>query len=131
MNHTDRDRLNVIGTDIVRSAIEVHRLLGPGLLESTYQTCHVMELRKARLWVETEVALPIKYGDRTIDHGYRVDVIVEDCVVIENKAVDRLLPIHTAQLLTYLKLGGYNLGYLLNWNVKLMRKGIYRFVDRF
>lgn len=131
MNSADRDHLNIIGTTIVRSAIKVHRFLGPGLLESTYQRCHVFELRRKNLRVETEVVLPIRYRDRFIDDGYRVDVIVEDRVVIENKVVDRLLPIHTAQLLTYLKLGGHNLGYLLNWNVKLMRKGIHRFVDRF
>ncbi|HSN55474.1 MAG TPA: GxxExxY protein, partial [Candidatus Sulfomarinibacteraceae bacterium] len=98
-------------------------------LESTSQVCHVLELRRAGLWVETEVTLPIQYKNRRIDNGYRIDVMVESAVVIENKAVDRLLPIHAAQLITYLKLSDKRLGYLLNWNVRLMRRGIYRFVN--
>ena len=79
--------------------------------------------------METEVTLPIQYRNRRIDNGYRIDVMVESAVVIENKAVDRLLPIHVAQLITYLKLSDKRLGYLLNWNVRLMRRGIYRFVN--
>ena len=130
MNTPDPDRLNEIGTEIVRAAIRVHRNLGPGLLESAYQTCHVFELRRAGLKVESEVTLPIEYRDRRIDCGYRVDVIVDGAVVIENKVVDRILPIHTAQLITYLKLSGSRLGYMLNWKVKLMKRGIHRFVNR-
>jgi len=131
MKRSDRDHLNSIGTTIVRSAIKVHRILGPGLLESAYQACHVMELRSFGLLVETEVKLPIEYRGKKIESGYRIDVLVERSVVIENKAVDRLLPVHSAQLITYLQLSGKQLGYLLNWNVKVMKKGIHRFVDCF
>lgn len=128
MNRTERDRLNAIGTTIVRSAVKVHKSLGPGLLESTYQACLAMELRKTRLKVENEVHLPIEYRGQRIEVGYRIDMIVERSVLIENKAVEHLLSVHTAQVLTYLELSGLRLGYLLNWNVRLMKSGIHRFV---
>ena len=117
-----------IATDIVDCAIKVHRVLGPGLLESAYQQCHAYELRKRGWDVKTEVKLPIIYEDQRIDAGYRIDTIVEDLIIIENKAMDSLLPIHQAQLLTYLKLSGCKIGFLLNWNVKLMKDGIRRVV---
>jgi GxxExxY protein len=117
-----------IGSMVVDSAIQVHRELGPGLLESTYQACLAMELRRAALRVQTEVKLPVEYKGHRIEVGYRIDMIVEGLVVVENKAVERLLPVHTAQLLTYLELSGIWLGFLLNWNVKLMKRGIHRFV---
>jgi len=117
-----------IGMIVVDSAIQVHRGLGPGLLESTYQACLAMEIRRTGLSVNTEVALPIEYKGHRIEVGYRMDMIIEGVVAIENKAVERLLPIHTAQLLTYLELSGIWLGFLLNWNVKLMKRGIHRFV---
>lgn len=128
MNPAERRRLNEIGSEIVRSAIRVHRSFGPGLLESAYQTCLAVELRNSRLKVETEVGLPINYRGQRIDAGYRIDMLVEDSVVIENKAVDRLLSVHTAQILTYLELSGKRMGYLMNWNVRLMKSGIHRFV---
>lgn len=128
MKRAERDRLNELGTNIVRSAIRVHKNLGPGLLESTYQACLALELRNARLYLETEVALPIVYRGQRIDAGYRIDMLVEGSVVIENKAVDRLLSVHTAQILTYLELSGKRIGYLMNWNVRLMKSGIHRFV---
>jgi len=93
-----------VATNIVDAAIKVHRALGPGLLESAYQKCLAYELDKRRLRVECKVVLPITYDDQRIDAGYRIDLLVEDCVIIENKTVERLLPIHEAQLLTYLKL---------------------------
>ena len=125
---TDRREIEWIGHRVVGSTIGVHRALGPGLLESTYQACLAFELREAGLRVDTEVVLPINYNGRHVEAGYRIDMIVGKEVVIENKAVERLLPIHTAQILTYLKLSGVRLGYLLNWNVKLMKRGIHRFV---
>ena len=128
MKLSERDRLNQTGTAIVQSAIKVHKTLGPGLLESAYQTCLALELRKMGFEVETEVQLPIVYKGCRIHAGYRIDMLVGDSVVIENKAVDRLLPVHTAQILTYLELSGKQLGYLLNWNVRLMKSGIKRFV---
>ena len=114
---------------IVDAAIKVHRALGPGLLESAYQKCLMYELNKRGLRVDCEVILPIDYDGLKIDAGYRADMVVEDCVLIENKTVDQLAPIHEAQLLTYLKLGDYRLGFLLNWNVTLMKYGIKRIVN--
>ncbi len=120
--------IEVIATDIVDCAIKVHKALGPGLLESTYQHCHVYELRKRGRDAQTEVKLPILYEDQKIDAGYRIDTLVDGLVIVENKAVETLHPIYQAQLLTYLKLSGCKIGFLLNWNVKLMKDGIRRVV---
>jgi GxxExxY protein len=109
---------------IVEGAIKVHRALGPGLLESAYQECLAYELRKHGLRVDCEVSLPLMYDGLRIDAGYRVDMIVEKCILIENKTVNHLAPIHEAQLLTHLKLQDYRIGFLLNWNVVLMKNGI-------
>ncbi|MCP4142357.1 MAG: GxxExxY protein [Chloroflexi bacterium] len=119
-------KIEGIATDIVDCAIKVHRELGPGLLESTYQHCLVHELRKRGRKVFTEVSLPIIYDGQKIDAGYRIDMLIDDLLIIENKTVESLLPIHMAQLLTYLKLHKSNLGFLLNWNVRLMKQGIKR-----
>jgi GxxExxY protein len=118
-----------VGRNVVDASIKVHRALGPGLLESAYQRCLTYELGKRGLRVECEVVLPIVYDGQRIDAGYRIDMLVEDCVIVENKAVERLLPIHEAQLLTYLKLRDRRLGFLLNWNVPLMKHGIKRMVN--
>ncbi|HKY54107.1 MAG TPA: GxxExxY protein [Anaerolineales bacterium] len=120
--------IETIATDIVDCAIKVHRTLGPGLLESAYQKCLTYELRKRGRDVKTEVKLPVIYEDQKIDVGYRIDTWVDELIVIENKAVETLLPIHQAQLLTYLKLSGCKIGFLLNWNVRLMKNGIRRVV---
>jgi GxxExxY protein len=119
---------NDVATVIVDAAIKVHRVLGPGLLESAYQLCFAYELQRRGLKVNCEVPTPIIYEDIRIDTGYRVDMIVEDCVIVENKTVDLISPIHEAQLLTYLKLRDCHLGFILNWNVKLMKNGIKRMV---
>ena len=118
-----------VAREIVDSAVKVHRALGPGLLESAYQQCQAHELRKRELQVVCEVTLPVNYDGLEIDAGYRIDMLVEGSVIIENKAVDELLPIHQAQLLTYLKLHNCRLGFLLNWNVPLMKRGIKRMVN--
>jgi len=118
-----------VATIIVDSAIKVHKLLGPGLLESAYQQCHAHELRKRGLEVKTEVVVPIEYDGEKIDAGYRIDTLVQNMVAIENKAVEKLLPLHEAQLLTYLKLKNLRLGFVLNWNVVLMKDGIKRMVN--
>ena len=115
---------------IVDSAIKVHRTLGPGLLESAYQKCLAYELQRVGSAVECEVPLPIQYREVTIDAGFRVDMVVDGLVIIENKTVERIAPIHEAQLLTYLKLSGLKLGFLLNWNVTLMKNGIQRMVHQ-
>jgi len=118
-----------IGRNIVHSAIKVHKALGPGLLESVYQKCLAYELKKVGLTVDCEVPLPVKYESVTIDVGFRIDMMIEQTVIIENKTVDRIAPIHEAQLLTYLKLTSFKLGFLLNWNVPLMKNGIKRMVN--
>ena len=114
--------------DIIGGAIEVHRALGPGLLESTYEACLVVELRERGLRVRQQVPLPVHYKGLEVATGYRVDLIVEDAVILELKAVEQLLPIHEAQLLTYLRLSGKQLGLLLNFNVPLMKDGVRRFI---
>jgi GxxExxY protein len=119
-----------VGKHIVDSAIKVHRALGPGLLESVYQACLTYELRQRGLKVECEVELPVIYEGFRVDAGYRLDMLIEDCVVVENKAIERILPIHEAQLLTYLRLRNCRLGYLINWNVSLIKEGIHRFVNK-
>jgi GxxExxY protein len=118
-----------IGKTIVDSSIKVHQALGPGLLESAYQICLAHELTKRGLRVACEVTLPVIYDGVTIDAGYRIDMLVEDSVIIENKVVDQLSAVHEAQLLTYLKLKGCWLGYLLNWNTTRMSHGIRRMVN--
>jgi len=118
-----------VAKQIVDAAIRVHRALGPGLLESAYQQCLAYELRRRGMQVETEVELPIQYEGLRIDAGYRIDMLIEGAVIVENKAVEHVAPIHEAQLLTYLKLRGCQLGFLLNWNVPLMKHGIKRMVN--
>jgi GxxExxY protein len=118
-----------IAKTAVTSAIKVHKTLGPGLLESVYQKCLKYELEKAGLSVQTEVQLPVHYEDIRIDTGFRADMIVENQVIIENKTVDQLAPIHEAQLLTYLKMTGLHLGFLFNWKSVLMKDGIKRMVN--
>ncbi len=108
---------NEISKIIIGNAIEVHKSLGPGLLESAYQECLYFELLNSGLKVEKEVAMPIIYKEIKLDHGYRIDLLVENKVVIEIKTVDVLIDVHTAQILTYLKLGDYKLGLLINFNV--------------
>jgi GxxExxY protein len=113
---------------ILGSAIEVHRNLGPGLLESTYETCLEFELRRRQMKVERQKALPVVYKGNRLDCDYRLDLLIEDRVIVELKAVETVLPLHEAQLLTYLKLAGLHVGLLLNFNVVLMKDGIHRFV---
>ena len=110
--------------------MKVHTVLGPGLLDSAYQKCFQYELQHAGLSAECEIALPVAYEKIKIDVGYRIDMIVEGTVIIENKTVEKLLPIHEAQLLTYLKMRNCRLGFLLNWNVPRMKDGIKRMVNK-
>ncbi len=122
--------IEFVATDIVDAAIKVHRALGPGLLESAYQYCLAYELRKRGRRVLTELTLPIVYDGQCLDAGYRIDMLVDDCIIVENKALSELLPVHDAQLLTYLRLRDCRIGFLLNWNVKLMKDGIRRMVHK-
>jgi GxxExxY protein len=121
--------LNELSGAVVDAAIRVHSALGPGLLESAYTTCLAYELRERRLLVRTQVALPVVYKTIRMDTAYRIDLLVEESIVVELKTVSKLLPIHEAQLLTYLKLSRYRLGLLLNFHVPLMREGIKRMVN--
>ena len=120
---------NEIGHAIVGAAMKVHSLVGPGLLEGAYEACLAYELEKQHLRIRRQALLPIWYEDLAIDNGYRIDLLVEDLVVVELKAVEVILPVHRAQLLSYLRLGGFKLGYLLNFNVAHMRDGVTRLVN--
>ncbi len=113
---------------IIKAAIEVHSQLGPGLLESAYEECLVYELQKMRLRVERQKAVPLIYKEIKLECGYRIDVLVEDKVIVELKSVDECLPVHEAQLLTYLKLAKKEVGLLVNFNVKQLKNGLKRFV---
>lgn len=120
---------NEIGEAVLGAAMKVHSAVGPGLLESVYETCLTHELRKQGFDVQRQVALPVEYDGQRIDAGVRLDIVVAEKVVVEVKAVERTAPIHTAQVLTYFKLGRFKLGYLLNFNVVHMRDGIKRLVN--
>jgi len=120
---------NQIGHMVVDAAIQVHKTLGPGLLESAYEVCLAHELRTRGVTILTQPELPVVYGDVRLDAGYRLDILVEKKVIIELKAVEKILPIHEAQLLSYLKLSRCKLGFLLNFNVVKMKDGIRRMVN--
>jgi GxxExxY protein len=115
--------------DIVGAAIEVHRRLGPGLLESAYETCLCRELYLREIEFLQQVALPVQYRGLNLDCGYRLDILVEQSVIIEVKALSRVLPVHRAQVLTYLKLTGLRIGLLINFNVDVLRHGVYRIIN--
>jgi len=121
--------LNDITDRIISSAIKVHKALGPGLLESAYEACLLHELRKNGLKAESQVGLPIHYDGIILDVGYRVDILVEDSIIVELKAVEKIIPIHEAQLVSYLKLSGRKLGLIINFNVLLLKDGIKRMVN--
>ena len=123
--------MNGLTEKIIGAAIEVHKALGPGLLESAYEECLARELSLADISFERQVALPITYNSLQLDCRYRLDFLVDESVVLELKAVESLQPIHEAQLLTYLKLGGWPIGLLINFNVPVLRKGIKRMVHNF
>ena len=121
--------LNEISEKIIGAAIQVHRTLGPGLLESTYEACLKYELEKRGLKIQSQVGLPVIYDGMKIDLGYRLDILVEDVVIIELKAVTTIIPLNEAQLLSYLKLSGKHLGLLINFNVTLLKDGITRRIN--
>lgn len=121
--------LNKISYTIIGLAIEVHKHLGPGLLESAYQECLYFEIKNEGLIVEKEKSLPIIYKGLKLEQGYRIDLLIENKLVIELKTVDNFTPVHYAQILTYLKLGKYPLGLLLNYNSKILRNNIKRFIN--
>lgn len=122
-------RLNEVTDRIIAGAVQVHRAIGPGLLESAYTACLLFELRRMNLKVRTKQAVPVVYEDVRLDCGYQLDMLVEDLVVVELKAVAQLAAIHEAQMITYLKLTGYPAGLLMNFNVKLLRNGVRRILN--
>jgi GxxExxY protein len=126
-NVLDYPDLNVLTDQIIGAAIEVHRHLGPGLLESAYETCLAFELEKLGLIVERQKPFPVVYKDIQLPQAYRVDLLIENKVVIEIKAVDSLTDIHRAQVLSYLRFSGCHVGLLINFNEKLLKDGIRRF----
>jgi GxxExxY protein len=126
---TERERLNGITESIIGAAIQVHRALGPGLLESAYEACLAFELGKRQMSVEQQKPIPLVYEQVKLDCGYRIDLLVEGSVVVEIKSVDALAPIHEAQVITYLKLSGCKLALLINFNVSVLKDGIHRFVN--
>jgi len=118
--------LNELTDAIIGAAMEVHRMLGPGLLESTYEMCLCRELSIRGIPFERQVPIPVEYKGVKLDCGYRADIVVDETILIEIKAVDSVLSIHDAQLLTYLKLGGWKIGLLINFNVELLKHGLRR-----
>ena len=127
----EKELLDDITDKIISAAIKVHRELGPGLLESAYEACLAFELSESRLKVEQQKTLPIIYRDVKLDAGYRLDMLVEDSVIVEVKAVEQIAPIHQAQLLSYLKLSGCQVGLLINFNFKMLKQGIKRLVNNY
>ena len=121
--------INELSSKIIGAAIEVHKALGPGLLESAYEECLCHEMGFRGLSFERQKPLPVRYKGKLLDCGYRLDVVVDSAIILELKSCEKIEAIHKAQLLTYLKLSGLNLGLLLNFNVTLMRDGIVRIVN--
>lgn len=126
-----RAHLNRISCDIIDSAIKVHTVLGPGLLESTYEACLEHELRRRQHKVLRQVTLPVVFEGLRIDLGYRIDLLIDDEVIVELKASEGIAPVHKAQLASYLKLSGRHLGLLINFNVYQLKDGLVRRVNKF
>jgi len=127
----DRDALNQTSSVIICASIRIHKRFGPGLLESVNRTCLIHELRTVGQRVLSEQNVPIYYNDLRLDGGYRLDLIVNDSVIVEVKAVEKILPVHCAQLLSYLRLTDKRLGLLINFNVSYLRQGLKRIVNKF
>ena len=128
---TNEKQLDLITGQIIGAAIEVHKHLGPGRLESAYEACLAFELRDRGLNVQQQRPLPIIYREVKLDCGYRLDLVVEDSVIVEVKAIEQLLPIHDAQILSYLRLSNKNVGLLINFHARLLKNGLKRLVHEF
>ena len=122
------ERVESIATEVVDSAFKVHSALGPGLLESVYEACLAHELHRRGIGFERQVSMPVHYEGLNLDAGLRLDLVVAGQIVVECKAVESLLPVHKAQLLTYLKLSGHRLGFLINFNVPTLKEGLRRII---
>jgi GxxExxY protein len=126
-----KNRYEEIGRKVVQASYEVHKELGPGLLESVYEICLVEELQSLNLKVERQVKLPVNFKGKVLDKEFIIDLLVEDSIIIELKAVEVLLPVHEVQLVTYMKLADIRLGFLINFNVPLIKQGIKRKVNNY
>ena len=127
-NDSKISELNKITQKIIGCAIDVHKILGPGLLESAYEECLSFELKNQGLLVERQKGVPVIYKDIALNYGYRIDILVENEVIVELKTVEELHPVHEAQILTYMKFADKKLGLLINFNVKILRDGIKRYI---
>jgi GxxExxY protein len=124
-----KDDYNKITHAIIGAAVDVHRALGPGLLESSYEACLAYELARRGFKIDRQKELPLKYGEVMLDCGYRIDLLVDECVVVELKAIENTLPLHEVQVLTYLRLSGCKVGLLINFNVRTLVTGVRRVVN--
>jgi GxxExxY protein len=124
-------KTNELTESIIGSAIEVHQELGPGLLESTYEACLFFELSEKGLFVERQKSLPVRYKSKNIDCGYRIDLLINDKIIVELKTVEKIAPVHEAQLLSYLKMSNHQVGLLINFNTMYLKNGIKRIVNNF
>jgi len=127
----NKDELNQLSKEILAAAITVHKEMGPGLLESVYELCLLKELQLRGIYAENQVPVPLFYKGKQLNKDFRIDILVEKEIVIELKAVDILLPVHDAQIISYLKLTNKKLGFLINFNVPLIKEGFNRFVNNF
>jgi len=127
----EKDKLDQITRQIIGAAIEVHKAIGPGLLESAYQACLAFEVRQRGLKVEEQVPLPVLYKEVKLDCGYRLDLLIEDSVIVEIKAAEQLSPIHDAQLLSYLRMAHKHVGLLINFHNRVLKNGLKRIVNEF
>jgi len=129
VQQTEAEEYKALTERIIGAAIQVHRELGPGMLESAYEACLAYELKQRGMKVESQKALPLKYRDVVLDCGYRVDLLVDERVIVEIKVLEALQPVHKAQLLSYLRLSGCKVGRLINFNVDVLKRGIHRVVN--
>ena len=127
----EKDKLDQITRQVIGAAIEVHKAIGPGLLESAYQACLAFEVRQRGLKVEEQVPLPVLYKEVKLDCGYRLDLLIEDSVIVEIKAAEQLSPIHDAQLLSYLRMAHKHVGLLINFHNRVLKNGLKRIVNEF
>lgn len=126
---TEKEDIDRITKSVIGAAIQVHRALGPGLLESAYEACLAYDLMELGYLVEKQKPVPLTYKTMTLDCAYRLDLLVENQVIVEVKSIDQIMPIHQAQILSYLKLSGCKIGLLINFNVKLLKNGIQRIIN--
>ncbi|MBK7639768.1 MAG: GxxExxY protein [Chitinophagaceae bacterium] len=127
----NNEELNIISKEILDASIQVHKEMGPGLLESIYELCLINELQTRKLDIQSQISIPLFYKGVELSKDFRIDILVENEIIIEVKAVEVILPVHKAQIISYLKLADKKLGFLINFNVELLKNGFSRFVNNF